>query len=84
MHIADAVMTPSIVLFGPTCAVKNGPVYRGVPMSVNVSCSPCQYDPHLRDTCEDPRCMIELTVDSVLRQVDLILGDRPASKDREA
>lgn len=76
MHIADAVMTPSIVIFGPTCALKNGPVYRGIPLSGDVPCSPCQYDPGLRDSCQDPRCMGELGVDTVLREADRTLVDR--------
>lgn len=76
MHIADAVMTPSIVIFGPTCALKNGPVYRGMPLSRDAACSPCQYDPPLRDSCQDPRCMEELGVDTVLREADRTLADR--------
>jgi len=74
MHIADAVQTPGIVLFGMTCELKNGPMYRAVPMNVDVACSPCQYQAEIRDACCDPVCMTGLTVDLVLDQVDRILA----------
>ena len=56
MHVADAVLTPSLVLFGPTCEVKNGPRYRGVAVSSDAECSPCQYDLEMLDSCADPIC----------------------------
>ncbi len=72
MHIADAVQTQSIILFGPSCELKNGPMYKSVPMSVPVSCRPCQYG-ELLLTCEDPRCMNELSPELVREQVKKML-----------
>jgi ADP-heptose:LPS heptosyltransferase len=59
MHIAAGVQTRLIILFGPSCEVKNGPLYKGVPLSVPVPCRPCQYG-ELLLSCNDPRCMNEL------------------------
>ncbi len=73
MHIADAVMTTSLALFGPTCPLKNGPVYRGVPLSIDLPCTPCQYDPAVRDACDNPRCMTELTAELVLQKATCLL-----------
>ena len=42
MHIADAVLTPSVVIFGPTCEVKNGPRNRGRVACAEMSSRPCQ------------------------------------------
>jgi ADP-heptose:LPS heptosyltransferase len=72
-HIADAVMTPTLVLFGPTCEVKNGPRYRGQTLSAGVSCSPCQYDLALLDSCPEPRCMENLAVEAVIERAAAIL-----------
>jgi ADP-heptose:LPS heptosyltransferase len=72
-HIADAVMTPTLVLFGPTCEVKNGPRYRGATLSTDVSCSPCQYDLALLDSCADPRCLRELAVETVIERAAAML-----------
>ena len=35
MHISDAVQTPSLVIFGPTCEVKNRPQNNSIPISVS-------------------------------------------------
>ena len=73
MHIADAVMTPALVLFGPTCEIKNGPRYRGETLNTNVACSPCQYDHALLDTCAQPLCMTELAVEKVVSRAAVML-----------
>lgn len=73
MHIADAVQTRSIILFGPSCELKNGPINKAVPLSVPVSCRPCQYG-ELLMTCEDPRCMNELSPDLVMEKVREMLA----------
>ncbi|MCP4685026.1 MAG: glycosyltransferase family 9 protein [bacterium] len=72
MHIADAAQTRSIILFGPSCELKNGPMYKSVPLSVPVPCRPCQYG-ELLLKCEDPRCMKELRPKLVLEQVRQML-----------
>ena len=72
MHIADAVQTPSIVIFGPTCELKNGYTYRAVPLWRDVPCRPCQYS-DLIETCQTAHCMADLTPDIVLDRVNALL-----------
>lgn len=74
MHIADAVQTPALVLFGMTCELKNGPTYRAAPLSIDVACSPCQYTPATRDACIAPRCLNDLSVDLVMRSAETVLA----------
>ena len=82
MHIADAVQTPSLVMFGPTCDLKSGPMYRGVSLHADVACSPCQYDRATLDTCAEPRCMTDLSVGLVLRQIARLLRGPCKSRQR--
>jgi len=69
MHVADAVLTPSVVLFGPTCEIKNGPRNRGLSLSSNAPCRPCQFDFALLDGCADPVCMKGIGVAAVAEAV---------------
>ena len=65
MHLAAAVGTPVVALFGPTDPGRTGPcgsghkVIRG-----SLSCMPC-----FRKQCEDPRCMREISVEDVFTAV---------------
>lgn len=78
MHLAAAVETPVVALFGPADPARTGPfghahlVLRELP-----PCAPCG-----RKTCHQPRhaCMEDLTVERVLAAVRarLASGDRPA------
>jgi len=68
MHIADAVQTKGLVLFGPSCELKNGPMYKIIPMSVDIPCRPCQYDPETVRTCSEAGCMNDLSIDRVLNK----------------
>lgn len=72
MHIAYTVQTRSIVIFGPTCDVKSGPLYKSVVVRHNVPCAPCIYSRRLL-TCKNPICMNELKPHIVLKQVTEIL-----------
>lgn len=74
MHIADAVHTPSLIIFGPTCELKNAPLYKAVPLYANVLCRPCQYS-ELLETCQNPRCMMDLTPEIVFEKVDSLIKD---------
>ena len=76
MHIADAVQTAGIVLFGPSCELKNGPLYKVIPMSIDIPCRPCQYDPETVKSCCDARCMNEISVDMVLHKAQQLLKAR--------
>jgi len=72
MHISDAVQTPSVVLFGPTCELKNAPRYKSISLSIDLPCRPCQYS-SLIETCRKPTCMTELTPDIVMEKVNIFL-----------
>ena len=65
MHLAAAVGTPVIALFGPTDPSRTGPygphhrvISKGIP------CSPC-----FRKQCANPRCMTEISVEEVFSAV---------------
>ena len=66
MHVAAAVGTPVVALFGSTNPVSTSPLGRGHRIiRKEVSCSPC-----LKRECpEDHRCMELITVDEVERVV---------------
>lgn len=68
MHIADAVQAKGIVIFGPTCLIKNGPRNKIFPVSLGRKCSPCQYAEAL-ETCENPECMRDLTVEVIMKKI---------------
>lgn len=74
MHVADAVLAPTLVLFGPTCEIKNGPRNRGETMNSDAACSPCQYDLKLLDTCDNPVCMTGLPADLVVERAEKIIA----------
>jgi len=73
MHIADAVQAKGIMIFGPTCLVKNGPKNKVIPVSLNRKCSPCQYVEAI-EICENPECMRNLTVELIMKKVDSMLN----------
>jgi lipopolysaccharide heptosyltransferase II len=65
MHIAAALGTPMVALFGPTNPNRTGPYGR----SADVLREPLECSPCLSQTCRNPRqmeCMIALSVDRVL------------------
>lgn len=72
MHIAYAVQTPSIVIFGPTCQIKNAPLNKAVALSSDLPCSPCQYN-NLLETCPDPCCMKEIRPQLVMEKAEQVL-----------
>lgn len=65
MHIADALKTPLVALFGSTNHIKTGPYSQpeGV-ITQNVACSPC----YKRECPIDFRCMKRITTDMVLQK----------------
>jgi heptosyltransferase-2 len=74
MHVAAALGTPLVAIFGSTSAELTGPLG---PQSVVVqdkpSCSPC----FLRECPIDMRCMTRVTADQVVREVlKLCSGER--------
>ncbi|MEE8359303.1 MAG: lipopolysaccharide heptosyltransferase II [Candidatus Omnitrophota bacterium] len=68
MHIASAVKTPFIALFGPTEPERHVPVYskHTILRAVDVTCGPC-YKP----TCgKGYKCMKKIDVDTVLKIIE--------------
>jgi len=68
MHIAAAVGTPLICLFGGTSAAKNrpwGPIGKAIVLQSGLLCAPCQYTPRHK-TCADYRCMHATSVNRVM------------------
>jgi heptosyltransferase-2 len=84
MHVAGAVGTPVLAVFGPTDAVATGPLGRCARVvRVPVPCSPCL----LRECPIDHRCMTGVQVEEVLRTamelLDASLGSPAAFLDRD-
>jgi heptosyltransferase II len=65
MHIASAIRTPLVAIFGSTNEIKTGPYGGGRVIHKHVPCSPC----YLRKCPIDFRCMMQITVDDVIREV---------------
>jgi heptosyltransferase II len=61
MHIASALGTPLVALFGSTSDVKTGPYMGGEVIHKHVECSPC----YKRVCPIDFRCMTRITVNEV-------------------
>jgi len=65
MHLAAAVGTPVVALFGPTDPARTGPYGLGHRViRTAIPCSPC-----FRKQCPRPRCMTEISVEEVFEAV---------------
>ncbi|MBI5181845.1 MAG: lipopolysaccharide heptosyltransferase II [Nitrospirae bacterium] len=65
MHIAAAVGTPVVALFGPTKPKRTGPYGNGhVVIQKDISCIGC-----LKKSCDDLKCMDAISVDEVFNSV---------------
>ncbi|MFQ5735702.1 MAG: lipopolysaccharide heptosyltransferase II [Thermodesulfobacteriota bacterium] len=72
MHLAAAVGTRVVALFGPTAPWRTGPYGKGhVIVRKGLECSPC-----FSKKCADPRCMKDITVDDVLGAMEPLLTTR--------
>ncbi len=70
MHIADAIGTPMVALFGSTSEVVTGPYRSGTVIHKHVECSPCY-----QRTCHiDFRCMKRIEAGEVYEAVIKNLG----------
>lgn len=77
MHVAVAVDTPVVSVFGPTNPIWIGPY--GRPHAVvraDVSCAPCNLR-RLRQCARDHRCMREVTAAMVIERVERVLAESP-------
>jgi len=84
MHIAAAVGTPVVALFGPTAPWRTGPYgNKHMVLRVGLDCSPCFRKLCLTTQYEQMACMRRLTVDQVVDAVIpnalVNLGTRPES-----
>jgi len=72
MHLAAAVGTPVIALFGPTDPARTGPYGTGhTIVRAGLSCSPC-----LLKKCSTKECMVEITPEQVLAAVEKKLQEK--------
>jgi len=72
-HMAAAVRTPSVLIYGPTTSLQNGPWQGSVTvLSADVPCRPCF---HWREweTCRDCRCMAEIAPERVCEVLARVL-----------
>jgi ADP-heptose:LPS heptosyltransferase len=84
MHIAAAVGTPVIGLFGGTSGAKNHPWTvpgKSYVLSSRIICAPCQGTPRFK-TCRDHRCMRSISVGQVLGAVESMKDGRFLTHDR--
>jgi heptosyltransferase II len=66
VHLATAVGTPVLALFGPTSTTRWGPAPPGRALALDLSCSPCSN--HGGDYCPEGhhRCLTDLASEAVL------------------
>lgn len=87
MHIAAAVGTPIVALFGGTRVEKSRPwcnADKAVALEAEVICGACQYTPRYK-TCNNFRCMRSISVERVMAIIASMQGDRfPTSHRRGA
>ncbi|MBC8230099.1 glycosyltransferase family 9 protein [bacterium] len=70
MHIAAAVKTPTIALFGPTSVIRHAPYGTGhIVIQKQIECSPC----YERTCRRNHECMRAIEVGEVLRRVEELL-----------
>ncbi len=72
MHIADALSTPVVALFGSTSEVVTGPYREGVVIHKHVDCSPC----YQRNCPIDFKCMKKIEADEVTEQILRLLNSK--------
>jgi len=72
MHLAAALGTPVVALFGPTAPWRTGPFGAGHQIvRLELECSPC-----FKRQCPDPRCLLDLPVAAVQAACEKILSQR--------
>ncbi len=74
MHIADAAQSRGIVLFGPTCELKNGPMHKIAVLTAQTPCRPCQHSNRI-ETCSSFECMKQISPEFVLQKTAEILQE---------
>lgn len=73
MHIAAALKTPLVAIFGSTSDVKTGPYQHGTVIHKHVECSPCY-----KKVCPiDFRCMTRIEVEEVCQELLKVIEEKP-------
>jgi len=81
MHLAAALDTPTVAIFGPTDERETGPMGRNARvLRKHVDCSPCL----LKDCPTDHRCMTEIGVEEVVAAAAALLEKKYKSHVAEA
>jgi heptosyltransferase-1 len=69
MHLAAAMGTPVVALFGPTAPWRTGPYGTGHQViTAGLECSPC-----FKRRCETTNCMYQISMDQILDGVQKVL-----------
>lgn len=76
MHVASALRTPLVALFGSTNPVVTGPYGFGVVLRRPVACSPC----YRRECPIDFRCMLGISVDEAYAALEKFMHKDIASE----
>lgn len=72
MHIAAAMQTPQVAIFGPTNDVKNSPWSdQAIVVRKDIQCAPCQYTERATNCCKNI-CM-DIDVSYIVKHVNDIL-----------
>lgn len=78
MHLAAAVGTPTVAIFGPTDPQRLGPYGAGhATVSAGVPCAPCR-----RRRCDPLRCLEAVEPEEVMAAVGRVLRRRQSGGDR--
>ncbi len=74
VHLASAVGTPVLALFGPTSTARWGPPPPGRALAIGLACAPCSN--HGGDYCPEGhhRCLADLAPEAVLAAAREMLG----------
>ncbi|MFP2912176.1 glycosyltransferase family 9 protein, partial [Pyxidicoccus sp. 3LFB2] len=75
VHLASAVGTRALVLFGPTEPRRWGPPPPGRALSLGLACAPCSNHGSVRCPQGHHRCMRDLEVAPVVAAARELLGD---------
>lgn len=73
MHVARAVGTPTVVIYGGTLLPEHSGYDRMTNLANKTECSPCR---HMRANCAHLKCMVPITPRRVLREIGALLAQR--------
>jgi len=79
VHLAQAVGTPALAIFGPTSPERWGPKAPGRVVSLSLPCAPCSNHGGPRCPKGHHRCMVELGSDEVVTAANEMLAARVGS-----